>query len=181
MLLTPRKKVGLNRYKMLTVIRLTVFSNGASLALMKLMRIRLRDFEIEFYLLCLLTCKKSYLARPSKLVKDSPKYRPKRSQERACPTRATFIQYREAHYPIRLPSHRSLTRQGCKQRSAFLICRTDTESGQCHRSFLFSRHKSVGKWACPTIQNKHVMGSLLPLDLQSSGMAITTRGKPVDF
>ena len=85
------------------------------------MRIRLRDFEIEFYLLCLLTYKKSCLARASKLVKVSPKYRPKRSQERACPTRATFIQYREAHYPIRLPSHRSLTSSSCKQRSAIPV------------------------------------------------------------
>ena len=58
---------------------------------------------------------------------------------------------------------------------------TDTESGQYLRSFLFSRHKSIGKWACPTIQNKLVMGSLLPLDLQSSGMAIHNKRQACGF
>ena len=57
----------------------------------------------------------------------------------------------------------------------------DTASGQNLLSFLFSRHKSVGKWACPTIQNKLVMGSLLPLDLQSSGMAIHNKRQACGF
>ena len=48
----------------------------------------------------------------------------------------------------------------------------DTAFGQNRWSFIFSRHKSVGERARPHIQNNLVMGSLLPLDLQSSGTAI---------
>lgn len=48
----------------------------------------------------------------------------------------------------------------------------DTAAGQNLLSFLFSWHKSVGERARPHIQNNLVMGSLLPLDFQSSGAAI---------
>lgn len=48
-----------------------------------------------------------------------------------------------------------------KVRDSCLVA--DTASGQNLLSFLISQHKSVGKWACPTIQNKLVMGSLIPL------------------
>ena len=57
----------------------------------------------------------------------------------------------------------------------------DTVSEQSLLLFLFSRHKSVGKWACPTIQNKLVMGSLIPLDLQSSGTAIHNKRQACGF